>query len=48
LLGSPLVLERKTLSGPNSWKKTTMPSRRPVRRELTVTTVVMPMTMPGW
>src|SRR5215469_16192042 len=37
----------KTLSGPSVWKKTTTPSRRPVSSDATVTTVVMPMTIPS-
>ena len=45
-LGSPLVLNTKMLSGPISSKKVTTPARRPVSSEATVTTVVMPMTMP--
>ena len=45
-LGSPEVLKRKMLSGPSSWKKSTTPCRRPVSSDATVTTVVMPMTMP--
>src|SRR5215469_16727773 len=37
----------KTLSGPSVWKKTTTPSRKPVSSDATVTTVVMPMTIPN-
>ena len=44
--GSPEVLKMKMLSGPSSSKKTTTPWRTPVRSEATVTTVVMPITMP--
>jgi hypothetical protein len=44
--GSPDVLDTKILSGPNSWKNTTTPSRRPVSSEATVTTVVIPITIP--
>ena len=46
MLGSPEVLKRKMLSGPSCWKKVTTPWRKPVSSEATVTTVVMPMTMP--
>ena len=35
------------LSGPSSWKNVTMPARSPVSSDATVTTVVMPMTMPS-
>src|SRR5579863_4032175 len=45
-LGSPEVLKMKILSGPSSLKKSTTPWRRPVSREATVTTVVIPMTIP--
>ena len=41
-----MLLKRKMLSGPISWKKTTTPWRRPVSSDATVTTVVMPMTIP--
>ena len=34
------------LSGPSSWKNVTTPWRSPVSSEATVTTVVMPMTIP--
>jgi len=44
--GSPLTRLRKMLSVPNSSKKTTIPWRRPASKELTVTTVVIPMTIP--
>jgi hypothetical protein len=46
MLGSPELLKRKMLSGPSCWKKVTTPWRKPVSSEATVTTVVMPMTMP--
>src|ERR1035438_8192083 len=38
--------DMKMLSGPNESKNVTMPARRPVRRDATVTTVVIPITMP--
>src|SRR5687768_7424494 len=44
--GSPETRATKILSGPNSWKKVTTPCRRPVSRLDTVTTVVMPITIP--
>src|SRR5215469_5271315 len=46
-LGSPDVFERKTLSGPRLWKKSTTPCRTPVSRDATVTTVVTPITIPS-
>ena len=45
-LGSPLNVLRKMLSGPNSSKKVTTPLRNPVSRLETVTTVVIPITIP--
>src|SRR5260370_37408570 len=45
-LGSPLKRLTKMLSGPNSSKNGTMPCRSPVSRLDTVTTVVIPITMP--
>src|SRR5579863_5399405 len=36
----------KMLSGPNESKKVTMLARRPVSSDATVTTVVIPITMP--
>src|SRR5580658_4480226 len=36
----------KILSGPNESKKVTMPARKPVSSDATVTTVVIPITMP--
>src|SRR5580658_7652558 len=36
----------KMLSGPNESKKVTMPARKPVSSDATVTTVVIPITMP--
>src|SRR5437763_17035313 len=44
--GLPLVLNRNTLSGPNSLKNVTTPARKPVSSDATVTTVVIPITMP--
>src|SRR5579871_5782752 len=44
--GPPENRETKMLSGPSSLKYTTIPCRRPVSSDATVTTVVIPMTMP--
>ena len=46
MLGSPEVRNRKILSGPSSRKKSTTPWRKPVSSDATVTTVVMPITIP--
>ena len=46
LFGSPPKRLTKIVSGPNSSKNVTMPLRKPVSSDETVTTVVMPITIP--